>query len=74
MNEDLLNVFEKEFDVNDMNEKTIESLFKNVLNLKPDKAVGASSTLKPVRASGASPEKSIKAKPVLIGGGNSGDL
>lgn len=73
MNEDLLNIFEKEFDVNDMNEKTIESLFKNVLNLKADKAVGASGTLKPLRGSGASPEKSIKAKPVLIGG-NSGDL
>lgn len=72
VNEDLLNVFEKEFDVNDMTEKTIESLFKNVLLLKPDKPAGAAANgpggLKSVRGSGASPEKSIKAQPVRIGG------
>ncbi|TNV73202.1 hypothetical protein FGO68_gene2633 [Halteria grandinella] len=68
VNEDLLNVFEKEFDVNDMTEKTIESLFKNVLLLKPDKPAGVPGGLKSVRASGASPEKSIKAQPVRIGG------
>lgn len=35
VNEDLLNVFEKEFDVNDMTEYTLENLFKH-LQMKPD--------------------------------------
>jgi hypothetical protein len=35
VNEDLLNVFEKEFDVMDMTQYTLENLFKH-LNLKPD--------------------------------------
>jgi hypothetical protein len=30
VNEDLLNVFEKEFDVNDMTEYTLENLFKHL--------------------------------------------
>ncbi len=35
VNEDLLNVFEKEFDVNDMTQYTLENLFKH-LQMKPD--------------------------------------
>jgi hypothetical protein len=30
VNEDLLNVFEKEFDVNDMTQYTLENLFKHL--------------------------------------------
>ena len=37
MNEDLLNMFEKEFDVSDMSDKTIENMLRNNLGLKPDK-------------------------------------
>lgn len=33
---DLLNLFEKEFDVSDMNDKTLEGLFMK-MGLKPDK-------------------------------------
>lgn len=37
VNEDLLNMFEKEFDVSDMSDKTIETMLKNNLGLKPDR-------------------------------------
>jgi hypothetical protein len=36
VNEDLLNVFEKEFDVTEMTQNTLENMFKH-LGLKPDK-------------------------------------
>lgn len=35
VNEDLLNVFEKEFDVTEMTQYTVENMFKH-LGLKPD--------------------------------------
>lgn len=48
VNEDLLNVFEKEFDVNDMTQYTLENLFKH-LQMKPDpKAQGGSAQQSPV--------------------------
>lgn len=82
MNEDLVNVFEKEFDVGDMTEKTIESLFRSILNLKPDKPpalpagpLGGAASVKTsgaLRGSGASPEKgmTLRAQPVR----GSGDI
>jgi hypothetical protein len=41
VNEDLINMFEKEFEVGNMTEKTIENLFKNNLLLKPEKPTAA---------------------------------
>ena len=38
VNEDLVNIFEKEFDVADMTQQTLENLFKQI-GLKPDKVV-----------------------------------
>lgn len=61
VNEDYLNLFEKEFDVADMTEKTIENLFKS-MNLKPDKPGDERKGGKMGRSK-ASPEK--------IGGGGS---
>ena len=72
VNEDLLNVFEKEFDVNDMNELTIENLFKKLALTpsKQEKAPGAP----PKRKGGRQQENSqspFKAQQRM--GGESGD-
>jgi hypothetical protein len=70
VNEDLLGIFEKEFDVADMTEKTLESMF-NKLGLRPDKPLPPAQAA----AGGAagkgrqtSPEKAgttLRAQPVI---------
>ncbi len=66
VNEDLLNVFEKEFDVGDMTQYTLENLFKH-LQMKPD-----AKALKEASGGGSAQLSPVNSKPKSkIGGGTS---